>query len=85
MCNYCQPQKLPIKQNFIHRFNLLKYFFEKKLQKFMHEQTLILLALHQPHTKTDYLKIAGIGYGWLNQYYDELIKFLADRDSIKLN
>ncbi len=79
MCSYCKPQKLPIKQNFIEYFNLLKYFFEKKLQKFMHEQTLVLLALHQPQTKSEYLKIAGIGYGWLEQYYGELTKFLAHK------
>lgn len=79
MCNYCKPQKLPIKQNFIHHFNLLKYFFEKKLQKFMYEQILILLTLHQPNTKSEYLKIAGIGHGWLDQYYDKLTQFLAHK------
>jgi ATP-dependent DNA helicase RecQ len=43
-----------------------------------------LLALHQPHTPAEYIKIAGIGYGWLEKWYNPITQLLekgAARDN----
>lgn len=80
LCSRCQKVGPPINLAFKNRFNLLKQFFYEEKQD-IHQQILLLLALHQPQTKKDYLKIAGIGYGFVDEFYEKLNHFLQGKQT----
>lgn len=58
--------------------------YSVKPEEIMSKKIIELLAIHQPQTPIEYSKIPGIGYGWLEKWYNPITQLLekgAARDN----
>lgn len=83
-CNLCSKKLLYFSQKEKSVCELLDQFRKKLAQKFqispteiMTEKIIKLISLLKPQTQNDFLKLPGIGRGWLKKWYNLVIKNLA--------
>ena len=80
-CDTCQHIQLKPSRvdqqyyNFLFQINLnlKKIVFTKKLMQ--------LLSIHRPQNKSEFLKIPGIGQGWIEKWYNPVFKILEKENA----
>ncbi len=75
-CDICTKKKLGFSTQDQEYFNFLtskKRLFPTTV---LTPKIIYLLVIHRPQSKTDFLKIPGIGGGWVEKWYNQVFKLL---------
>lgn len=82
-CDHCQNHKIklsPQEKNLKNKLHAYRSQLSQKHQLdpnfILTNQALQLVTIHQPQTKVEFAKIPGIGYGWLEKWYNQFSSFL---------
>ncbi len=79
-CDICQHNQLKLNIN-DQQYSQFLFQINKDFKKIVFTNKLIqLLSVHRPQTKDEFLKIPGIGRGWIKKWYNPISKILEKKE-----
>jgi ATP-dependent DNA helicase RecQ len=80
-CDNCQNNQLQLSLTDQQYHRLLSSIKHQLPPRVFTPKLLLLFCIHRPDSKSDFLKIPGIGYGWVEKWYNQVLKLLEKENT----